>query len=46
MTIFDVEKSDFEVNMMKNEQKGKENDVGERSFEAGFLGRKKKGGIP
>ncbi len=46
MMCFDVEKRDFEVNMIKNEQKEKKNDVGERSFEADFLGVKKKGGIP
>lgn len=46
MMCFDVEKRDFEVNMIKNEQKEKKNDVGGRSFEADFLEVKKKGGIP
>lgn len=46
MMCFDVEKRDFEVNMIKNEQKEKKNDVGERSFEKDFLEVKKKGGIP
>ena len=46
MMCFDVEKRDFEVNMIKNEQKEKKNDVRGRGFEADFLGVKKKGGIP